>query len=231
MRGALILAVVVLTGTGGEIGLTHAMKRIGEVHEFLARARFCRFIGSALCEGWLWLSIGLMAVSFGGFLALLSWYPVGFVVPATSLAYVVGPFGAQFLLGERLNATRWAGVVLICCGVALAALDRTPSIPSASLLHALLRDGVFAAAAVPLAFYLFGAVAAARFFGGAHRDAGPSDPADLYGDFTPPASILKPVHGLDRGAYENFASFCRQDYPEVRNPVRGEATRAIPPYP
>jgi ceramide glucosyltransferase len=223
MRTILILAFVVVTGTGGEIGLTHAMKRIGEAHQFSPLA-ILRFVRRALAEGWLWISVGLMAISFYAFLTMLSWYPVGFVVPATSLAYVAGAFGAKFLLGEHLSATRWTGVLSICLGVGLAWADHVPAMPDPSVLHLLVRGSVFAFATASLSFYLFGAWAAFRFFSGIRRAP------VRAGTCTPPVSILKPLRGVDRGAYENFASFCRQDYPdyEILFAVSDEEDPVVP---
>jgi len=59
----------------------------------------------------------------------------------------------------------------------------------------------------PFIYLLIALYSAWDFFGNSRQSA-PS-PA-----FTPPVSILKPVRGVDPDAYENFASFCRQDYPE-----------------
>ena len=71
---------------------------------------------------------------------MLSWFPVSFVIPATSLAYVAGAFGAKLFLGEQLNVTRWAGIFLICLGVGMAWVDDLP----ASLQHpsAIYRDSL-----------------------------------------------------------------------------------------
>lgn len=65
------------------------------------------------------------------------------------------------------------------------------------------RDAILVLAAAPLAYYIVALVAAARFA----RNTSP--PA---ADFQPPISILKPIRGLDRETYENYASFCLQDY-------------------
>jgi ceramide glucosyltransferase len=227
MRTASILVFVVVTGTGGEICLTHAMKLLGEVHDFRPRA-IASFVLRALRVSWLWLGVLLMAASFFSFLTMLSWFPVSFVIPATSLAYVAGAFGAKIFLGEQLNATRWAGILLICFGVAMAWVDDLPLSLHWPTAFSVIRWSILVLAIAPLLYYLVGIYSAWRFFRVAHQV--PRSPVFGVGEIAAPISVLKPVRGLDPNAYENFASFCRQEYPEfeILFAVSDAADPAVP---
>jgi ceramide glucosyltransferase len=76
----------------------------------------------------------------------------------------------------------------------------------AQLLTAL-NYGILAVAAIPFIYYGLAMWSTARYFLHSRKELRPNT------DFTPPVSCLKPIKGLDIDAYENYASFCRQDYP------------------
>src|SRR5258708_28281497 len=99
-------------------------------------------------------------------------------------------------------------------------------------LSAMWRDAVLLLAVAPLVYYVLATLAALRFFGRARARQLPN--------YTPPVSVLKPVRGVDFGSHENFASFCRQEYPEYeilfavndeRDPAVPVIRRIIPEFP
>jgi ceramide glucosyltransferase len=126
---------------------------------------------------------------------------------------------------------------------------------SSAMAWTVVRDALLALAAAPIIYYLIAIIAAGEFFRARPASASeqPLDPASSSNqptdsarvsnkstdpasalqrllDFVPPVSILKPIRGLDRETFENFSSFCRQDYPEfeILFCVSDESDPAVP---
>lgn len=123
MREAILLFLVVASGTGGEICVTRAMKHVGEVTDFRPLA-LVRFIFRAMKVPWMWIGVSMMALAFFSLLAVLSIENVSFVVPVTALNYAAGALGGKLFLGERVTPRRWTGVLLVCLGVTLVWLGK-----------------------------------------------------------------------------------------------------------
>lgn len=115
--------LIVVSGTAGELCIGKAMKKSGEVHDFRPRA-LLQVALRVMRIKWLWIGIALMTVGFFALLGMLSVENVSFVVPVTALSYVVGGLGGMLFLGERLNRSRWAGILLVCLGVGLVILGK-----------------------------------------------------------------------------------------------------------
>lgn len=62
------------------------------------------------------------------------------------------------------------------------------------------------------AFYLLSMIAAYRFF----SQKKPETQRHLDTEQWPPVSVMIPLHGADFEAYQNYARFCNQDYPQFQ---------------
>lgn len=76
-------------------------------------------IGATLGTRRGWAALVLTGIAALLWLKILSGSDLGVVYPMVSLSYVIGLLLAVWFLGEKATAYQWAGVLLICAGVAL----------------------------------------------------------------------------------------------------------------
>lgn len=72
------------------------------------------------------VGVGLLIVWMLSRMALLSWADLSYVLPVTSIGYVLVAIVGRVLLNEQISPQRWAGIGLIVGGVALVSARSAP---------------------------------------------------------------------------------------------------------
>jgi len=129
-RKYLVLGGVSVFAALGDSLLSYGMKQVGNVS--------LQHVGSlllAITNPWVALGILLLLGFFACYMTALSWADLTYVLPASSLGYVLLALIARLALHEHVTVTRWLGIALVSSGVGFVTrgpeLTRHPSKPSA----------------------------------------------------------------------------------------------------
>jgi drug/metabolite transporter (DMT)-like permease len=119
----LFAVISILSNVAGNSALTYGMQLLGPIGNTPVD------LIAALFHPWVALGVTMLIVWTFAHMALLSWADLSYVMPVTSIGYVVTAFSGKFFLGETVSPMRWAGIVLITAGVTL--VGRTAPVSSA----------------------------------------------------------------------------------------------------
>jgi drug/metabolite transporter (DMT)-like permease len=112
----LILLSVMLTAAIGDTLLSHGMMQIGTVD-----MHHLGLLVVALKNPWVVTGIFFLIGFFASYLSALSWADLTFVLPSTSLSYVIVAIIGHVWLHEVVSLWRWMGIVCIVIGVGFVA--------------------------------------------------------------------------------------------------------------
>jgi drug/metabolite transporter (DMT)-like permease len=117
------IGVIVVASTTGDVLLSHAMKKVGDVSELWKQHGLLQVVNRVLTTPTFILGVMAFAVAFYSLLFGLSWGDLSLVAPASaSLTFVSNAVAARIFLHERVGRRRWIAALLVAGGVALMAV-------------------------------------------------------------------------------------------------------------
>ena len=112
----LILAAMVVLSSVGDVCLSYGMRSTGGL-----AVGDLRHLIPAVFSPWVGLGVLLLICFLAAYSISLSWADLTYVLPASSLAYVLVAVLGALVLHEQISPTRWTGILLISCGVGIVA--------------------------------------------------------------------------------------------------------------
>jgi drug/metabolite transporter (DMT)-like permease len=112
LRKYLVLLGVSVFAPMGDSMLSYGMRQVGNIS-----LRHPGELLFAITNPWVGLGIVLLLGFFASYMTALSWADLTYVLPASSIGYVLLALIARFFLHEQVSVTRWMGIALVASGV------------------------------------------------------------------------------------------------------------------
>ena len=112
LKTRILTVIVVLTQVLGDYFLSRGLHQVGSLVGKPAIAFIVSFLNP-----WVALGVSLLILWLFSHMVLLSWADLSYVLPVTSIGYVLIALTGRFFLHESVSVMRWCGVVLIVAGV------------------------------------------------------------------------------------------------------------------
>jgi len=116
LKTRFFILLVLFSNLCGNLSLSWGMRQVGRLVS-LSPLAYIR----AVLNPWVALGISLLILWLFSQLALLSWADLSYVLPVTSIGYVLSALAGTLFLHEEITRWRWAGILLIVAGVVLVA--------------------------------------------------------------------------------------------------------------
>ena len=127
LKTKLLTVFVVLTNVLGNFSMSWGMKHQA-VELGMSPLAYIRLIFSP----WVLLGTTLLILWLLSRMTLLGWADLSYVLPVTSIGYVITAFLGRYFFSEQISWQRWLGTGLIMLGISLVGLttanttERTP---------------------------------------------------------------------------------------------------------
>ena len=123
MKTRLCLLIIIVANAVGNVLLSQGMRQVGSIASYSP----VELVGSsvrAAANPYVLAGIVFLVIFFLAHMVVLSWADLSYVLPMTSVGYILVTVLSWWWLGERVRPLRWLGTVVIIVGVAL--VSRTP---------------------------------------------------------------------------------------------------------
>jgi drug/metabolite transporter (DMT)-like permease len=114
LKNRTVIALLIASNVLGNFTLSRGLHEVGRLISFSPWPYIHAFVNPLVVLGVLLLIVWLLSQ-----LSLLSRVDLSYVLPVTSVSYVLTALMGEFLLHERVSTGRWIGIGMIGLGVSL----------------------------------------------------------------------------------------------------------------